>query len=152
MTSEGAELKAQQPSKPDLERSYDVHLARLESERKHQNDVFGWFLGLNGFLFAALGFAWKDAPALIFVIGALGLVSAASWWVGSWLTALQMRKLRYKMIDGAAPDEKDPWLLVSADIPPSMQLLTQYLQPTTALPVLLGLAWAAVIIIGIATH
>jgi hypothetical protein len=41
MTSEGAEPKAQQPSKPDLERSYDVHLARLESERKHQNDVFG---------------------------------------------------------------------------------------------------------------
>ena len=79
---------------------------QTEAERKYQGDFFGWFLALNGLLFAALGFPWKDAPDLVYVLAALGLLRATSWWVGSEITARQIGMLRSMALDRKVPESE----------------------------------------------
>ena len=42
------------------------------------NQRIGWLVTLQGLLFAALGFAWKDAKELVYVISVLGILISVS--------------------------------------------------------------------------
>jgi hypothetical protein len=58
----------------------DVLRQMIRHEDQLRNDRLGWLLTLNGFLFAALGFAWdgNDSAGLVFVLALLGVTIGAS--------------------------------------------------------------------------
>ncbi len=53
-----------------------------------------WLFTLNGFLFAALAFAWDGVEALVYIFAALGIATALSSWAGLYANALAIRNLR----------------------------------------------------------
>lgn len=52
--------------------------AMIQHENELRNNRIVWFITIEGLLFAALGFAWKDAHLLIYVLCALGIATAVS--------------------------------------------------------------------------
>jgi hypothetical protein len=134
--------------------SHDRYLAlrsMIESERNFQNQVFTWFLGLNGFLFAALGFSWKASPDLVYVFGVLGIFTAMSWWVSSRVSMFAQRAIRE--VGSREELEADlPLVALSGGmLYGPLRWAYLYLSPLRAVPILLGLAWTGVIVVRIAT-
>lgn len=54
----------------------DRDSSRFENELINQR--LTWFGTLQGLLLAALAFAWKDAPAMVVILGGLGVLVAVS--------------------------------------------------------------------------
>lgn len=52
--------------------------AMIQHENELRNNRIIWFITIEGLLFAALGFAWKDAQQLIYILCLLGLATALS--------------------------------------------------------------------------
>lgn len=52
--------------------------AMIQHENELRNNRIVWFITIEGLLFAALGFAWKDAHQLIYILCLLGLATAVS--------------------------------------------------------------------------
>jgi hypothetical protein len=120
----------------------------VAEENDIRNQVFTWFLTLNGFLFAALAFAWSSAPDLVYVLAALGALASLSWTAHTVVQRLAIARVR----DGA--DVGDPAAGMTSATLRSMGLpysLLPYLYPWRFLPPLLGAAWIAVVVVRIAT-
>lgn len=121
--------------------------ALIENENDLRDQTLRWLFTLNGFLFATLGFAWKDAGSLVYVLAALGVAMAVTTVAG--LTAIQMaiRRLR----DKASVPTDGPGVvgLTSDDLKEmgGVYRLIPYLYPWKVVPALLGLAWVAVILV-----
>ena len=58
------------------------------------NHRFTWLATLQGFLFAALGFAWKDAKELVPCIVVLGIGSAVSSAAILWCSQMTIKGLK----------------------------------------------------------
>jgi hypothetical protein len=142
---------------PSSDARYDALRSMMRDERNFQGQVFGWFLGLNGFLFAALGFSWQQAPDLVYVLGALGLLGAASWSSSTFVTSRAMMALTDRAETSTRErDAERPWVSqedMRAVVPLPWQywVAVRFFYPTRFLPILLGLAWAAVIVVRVTT-
>lgn len=68
--------------------------AMLQHEDTLRDQRLGWLLTLNGFLFAALAFAWHDSALLALVFGGVGIVAAGSTWATLRVSELAIGRLR----------------------------------------------------------
>ena len=75
----------------------------IQHEDTLRDQRLGWFLTLNGFLFAALGFAWNSSRALAYILGVLGIFIALSSFLTLRVSTLAVRKLRLYVGDSSAP-------------------------------------------------
>jgi hypothetical protein len=75
----------------------------IQHEDTLRDQRLGWFLTLNGFLFAALGFAWNSSPALAYILGVLGVFIALSSFLTLRVSTLAVRKLRHYVGDSSVP-------------------------------------------------
>jgi hypothetical protein len=75
----------------------------IQHEDTLRDQRLGWFLTLNGFLFAALGFAWSSSRALAYILGVLGIFVALSSFLTLRVSTLAVRKLRHYVDDPSAP-------------------------------------------------
>jgi hypothetical protein len=75
----------------------------IQHEDTLRDQRLGWFLTLNGFLFAALGFAWKSSPDLAYILGGLGIFIALSSFLTLRVSTLAIEKLRRYVDDPSAP-------------------------------------------------
>jgi hypothetical protein len=74
----------------------------IQHEDTLRDQRLGWFLTLNGFLFAALGFAWNSSPALAYILGALGIFIALSSFLTLRVSTLAIGRLRLYVEDPSA--------------------------------------------------
>jgi hypothetical protein len=74
----------------------------IQHEDTLRDQRLGWFLTLNGFLFAALGFAWNSSPALAYILGVLGVFIALSSFLTLRVSTLAVTKLRHYVDDSSA--------------------------------------------------
>jgi hypothetical protein len=146
----------------------------IQHEDDLRNQRLGYLLTLNGLLFAGLAFAWKSSPhSLVFVLAAMGILIAAS---ALWSMVLSDRAIRYlRNRDPIARNNpRVPTYSVAADVelgsipvafssqlpsPESADDPTQrkrvrrlwrwLVQPWHALPIILGGAWVAILIIDV---
>lgn len=112
-------------------------LIRLENEMV--NHRMQWFLLLQGFMFAGIGFAWEKSTALSIVFACVGILSALSVGLllrcGIQAIAALDRKVEETTI-GKQSDEIGSFI--------------HFLLPWNFLPITMGLAWVAMILIKVA--
>jgi hypothetical protein len=118
-----------------------TQLVHHEDELRDQ--VLRNFLTLNGFLFATMAFGWKDAQALVYVVAALGVTMAVSTFAGVKVTEIAVRELRRRTNEHATTG------LTSAQLHQigGVYRLIPRLYPWKVLPLLIGAAWLAVILV-----
>lgn len=91
-----------QDSFEDISRANDAIARRaiaremIRHEDKLRNERLGWLLTLNGFLFAALAFAWNadEATRLVFLLACLGLMIGLSAVAAMEISDKAITKLR----------------------------------------------------------
>jgi hypothetical protein len=145
----------------------------LRSMVQHEDDLrnqrLGYFLTLNGFLFAALAFAWKTHHAvwLVGTIAIMGMLIAISARASMRLSSSAIRYLRTRGPVELPPGKTIPatdveLALEALSIPVSLSKrhieaaeqpessgLSGLLQPWSALPIILLGAWLATLGLGI---
>ena len=118
----------------------------IHEENQIRNQTFTWFIALNGFLFAALGFAWSKSTDIVYVLAALGVVSSVSWAAHTVVQDLAIKNLRSRVpsskavpvgMTTAALSEMGHWYY----------RWLPHLYPWRVMPRLLGAAWVAVIFV-----
>jgi hypothetical protein len=144
----------------------------IQHEDDLRNQRLGYLLTLNGFLFAALGFAWnaRQARSLVLVLSIMGILIAVSSFVSMILSDAAIRYLRcrapirYHDLEMAlkrwAELQSIPVAFSSKQIQTLVELNVledpdraqaprwnweRALQPWHAVPVILGLAWGAIL-------
>jgi hypothetical protein len=127
------------PEAADTVRQMIYHEGELLNHR------VGWLVTLQGLLFAALGFAWKDAKELVYVISALGiLISVSSFSVfilGHRATKTILNEWRdHKPINYNGPD------VVGYR---SGATFVRFLRPWYFLPTIFFVAWVSVMAINL---
>ena len=71
----------------------------IEHENALRDQRLGWMFALNGFLFTALGFAWKTSKPPSLIIAALGAAMAVSSYETLHLSSYAIRMLRARAPD-----------------------------------------------------
>jgi hypothetical protein len=91
----------------------------VQHEDELRNQRLGYFLTLNGFLFAGLGFAWKsaDAKALVTVLALLGFAISLSAFASMNLSTAAIKYLRDRDPASQDPASQDPARPVSVQSP-----------------------------------
>lgn len=121
-------------TEPDVIRE----LIRLENDAL--NWRMGWFLTLQGFLFAALAFAWDEDAELIVVLSVIGILSSLSVGILLRYGILAMKRLE----EDLRPDSQERVIGRKYSETPAIIL---FLLPWHLLPLLFIGAWIAVIFI-----
>jgi hypothetical protein len=119
----------------------DPEVTRLliHDENEMINHRIHWFLILQGFMFASLAFAWGKNSALCIVFSIVGMLSAVSVGV-----LLRYGILAIQKLEQSIQEETQPVLgRGSKETSAFMQLLL----PWHFLPVLMVVAWSALICI-----
>jgi hypothetical protein len=143
----------------------------VQHEDDLRNQRLGYFLTLNGFLFAALAFAWntKHQAWLVGTIAIVGVLIAISAGASMRLSSFAIRYLRMRGPTHLPPGRTIP--VTDADlarealsIPVSLSLsdedlklvkkpksrkASDVLQPWRALPIILFVAWFGILGLGI---
>jgi hypothetical protein len=127
-----------------------VWQATIRELIKHENDLvnqrMGWLIQIQGLLFAALGFAWKAAPAsLVFLICTLGVATAVSLWSALALYSPAVRQLRNWWEDRRPDDIVEGPDVIGFWSPCSG--IACLLRPWRALPAIFIIAWISVLIL-----
>jgi hypothetical protein len=130
----------------------------IEQENQLRNQRLGYLLTLNGFLFAALAFAWKtkDARALVYVVALLGFVTGISAIAGMRISNLAIARLRdwsdTHTHSGDVRTRTDDWEAID-NVPPVVGMrgelpdgVTQALAPWNSLPWALTFVWPLVMV------
>jgi hypothetical protein len=123
---------------------------------QHEDDLrdqrLGWLFALNGFLFAALGFAWSDSDStpLVVVVAALGAVVAASSAAAMYASEVAIDRLR-DLADPASADAATAPVVAlrSVDLQRrgGVGALVPKLYPWRIIPWCLLIAWVAVVVV-----
>ena len=148
----------------------EVLRTMVEHENQLRNQRLGYLLALNGFLFAALAFAWRapHALALVVVLAALGILIAGGAYSSMILSDGAIRYLRSR-----GPTEEERSLRHGFTVEPAMEpasipvalsgtqlregrkaakssqtTIQRISQPWHSLPVILGAAWLVILILG----
>jgi hypothetical protein len=124
---------------------------------QHEDDLrdqrLGWLFALNGFLFAALGFAWSDSDStpLVIVVAALGAVVAASSAAAMYASEVAIDRLRDLAGPAATADSVTAPVVAlrSADLQRrgGVGVLVPKLYPWRIIPWCLLIAWVAVVVV-----
>lgn len=128
--------------------------AMIQHENELLHNRIMWFITIEGLLFAALGFAWKDATWLIYIFCMLGLVTALSFVLELQLSNLGLLTLKEWWKDWVCLQGETAYIgppVIGLDLSlPAMRNKTpafMYMRPATALPWFFIIAWAALLII-----
>ncbi len=117
----------------------------IAKETEFINNRITWLVTLQGFLFAALGFAWKDGRELINVLGAIGIVASLSLALPIHLAHQGILNMK-KAWDKNKPDNYDGPDVIGYYSPnPLVRLILSWLAPWHSLPILFVVAWVVVI-------
>jgi hypothetical protein len=133
-------LLAVSPPGTSTEESRAIIREMIRHEDKLRTERLGWLLTLNGFLFAALGFAWgaKEASRLVFVLAILGVVVGLSALAAMNISGQAVRQLRNWSDELPGKAWAAPVMGTrSADLP----LWARILVPWRVLPWALVVAW-----------
>jgi hypothetical protein len=74
--------------------SAEIVRRMIEQENALRDQRLGWMFALNGFLFTALGFMWKNSKAVSLIIAGLGVAMAVSSYATLRVSTLAIRLLR----------------------------------------------------------
>ena len=89
----------------------ETHAAIIRSMVVHEDDVTNhrmtWLVTLHGFLFAALGFAWKDGKVLIPLLGFVGVFTSLSIMYHLFLSHPGQSRRLVGMWESNKPDPYD---------------------------------------------
>lgn len=99
-----------------------------------------WLVQIQGLLFAALGFAWKDGKELIPVLGALGIGVSVTSLASLRLAHCAIERLYWQWNQQKDPAYKGPDVIGYHSRARAIKLL----QPWLLLPLLFSAAWVAV--------
>lgn len=140
-------------SAPELSSGRDVVRSMIYHEDQLRNERLGWFLTLNGLLFAGLSFAWsaRDAAWLVAVVGAVGVCVAITALAAMWISDHAISRLRTwadKYDNGKDPSLPPIVGLRGDDVPWYVHLIA----PWTALPWVFLIAWPILIVIRVRTR
>jgi hypothetical protein len=127
--------------------SNDAHTIRemIYKETEYVNYRITWLVTLQGLLFAALGFAWKDGKPLIIVLGLIGIFVSISSAVPMHLAQHAILNLKGAW-DKNKPDKYDgPDVIGYYSSRPLERHLLSWLSPWHSLPVLFVIGWIAVL-------
>jgi hypothetical protein len=150
------------------EKGRDTLRQMVQHEDGLRDQRLGYFLTLNGFLFAALGFAWnaQHARSLVIVLAAMGILIALSSFVSMKRSDTAIRSLRKRAwVFNNGPVETDQrWELADLQSIPvsfsSQQIgdrvsgpdaewtWERIQQPWHALPLILLSAWITILVLG----
>jgi hypothetical protein len=133
-----------QPNDAKAERwqSSDAEVVRqmIEHESEVTNHRLTWLVTLHGFLFAALGFAWKDGQILIPILAILGVATSGSMLIPLYSADAAIRNLVREWKANKPEQYRGPDVIGYH----SDKLIIRIFVPWIFLPVLLAAAWIAV--------
>ena len=135
-------------------------------ENRLRDQRLGYLLTLNGFLFAALAFAWDDksqGKALVGLLGFVGILAGLSAQMSMRISKYAIKRLRdwsdchtRRASDGECPTDSgqiETWER-NDSIPPVVGMrgdhpdgLTQSLAPWNVLPWVLAVVWLAIVVV-----
>jgi hypothetical protein len=126
----------------------------VEEENRLRNDRIAWLNTIQGLLFAALGFAWKDGKQLIPVLACLGLLVALSSWLGLIISHKALKKLRTNWTRWNKDPSHDPQ---SPGASPGIfgywaPMSWGWLAPWFTLPVLFMGAWGSILFLHLSSR
>jgi hypothetical protein len=111
---------------------------------KHESEVtdhrLTWLVTLHGFLFAALGFAWKDGQRLIPVLAVLGIVTSVSMMFPLYCADVAIRNLVSEWDAHKPAGYRGPDVIGYRPV----SVIRRLMFPWFMLPGLLAIAWAVV--------
>jgi hypothetical protein len=133
----------------------NVIRAMIQHEDTLRDQRLGWLFALNGFLFAALGFAWNssDATALVVVLSILGVVVAITGVAAMQASAMAISKLASLPVVQGQDDPEPPVIaLRSGDFRKSSGVRRYIPQfyPWRVVPWCLAASWIAVTVVRLA--
>lgn len=120
----------------------------LQHEDTLRDQRLSWLLTLNGFLFAALSFAWRSSVALALILAGVGIAVAGSSWATLRVSELAFDTLRRQV--AADPSAAPVSALTSEDIKQSRKWLDRQLPnfyTWNVIPLVLLAAWMAVVVV-----
>jgi hypothetical protein len=120
-------------------------------EDELRNQRLGWLFALNGFLFAALGFAWSDADSapLVVVLALLGISVAFSAAVAEHVTRTAIEQLRVLWRELPADARPVPLTALESGFFKKQGGLARHvpkLYPWRLIPWMLTAAWISLIV------
>lgn len=113
----------------------------IHDENEMVNNRMHWFLILQGFMFAGLAFAWDKNCALCIVFSCVGMFSSLSVGV-----LLRYGILAIKKLEQSIQDEDQPVLGRGSK---DTSAFMHFLLPWHFIPILMMMAWIALICIRI---
>lgn len=114
---------------------------------RHENELVNnrlhWMFTLQGFLFGATSFIWKNSQSGVILLGLIGILSCASigYTLARGLNAIHVLLVKTRDFCKGLPDD---W-----QIPPvigSRRKAIEWLLPSRMLPWVMGLAWIALLV------
>jgi len=112
-----------------------VHESNLMNQR------LTWMMQLNGFLFAALAFAWRDSKQLVPVLAALGISTSMSIMRSLYIAHGVCNALADRWAENKHPQYQGPGVIGHQ----TKGRLCSWTLPWFSLPFLLALAWFVVL-------
>jgi hypothetical protein len=109
------------------------------------NNRISWMTTLQGLLFAALGFAWREGRDVIYVLGCMGIAIAISTLASLRIASFAEERLLDQWDDNKPDDYNGPDVIGYR----TDGKLLWYLQPWRLLPVLFVISWLTVMIINL---
>jgi len=101
-----------------------------------------WLVTLNGFLFAALGFAWKDGQQLVQVLALLGIATSISTMIPLYCADVAIRNLTNQWDTNKPNNYEGPDIIGYRPV----SFWIRIWMPWIFLPGLLTLGWVLVLI------
>jgi hypothetical protein len=130
----------------EWEEEYDptVYRSMIDQESNLMNHRLTWLTTLQGLLFAALAFALDKVHLLIYLLAAVGIVSAASvvWSLTCAANAIHRLEIEWRQAANKC-GYQGPGVIGR----PRGPQLTEYLLPWFTLPCIFSLVWAAICIL-----
>jgi hypothetical protein len=111
----------------------------IRDENQMINHRMNWFLILQGMMFVGISFAWNNVPAVSIVFGCVGILSCLSVGI-----LLHYGILAIKRLEESQSNDDQAVIGRGAD---ETSKFVHFLLPWHFLPVMLGVAWLALIII-----
>jgi hypothetical protein len=136
-----------------LESDDNILRTMIRHEDGLRDQRLGWLFALNGFLFAALGFAWSDSDStsLVVIVSVLGVVVGVSSASAMYASEVAIKRLR-DLGTRAPGEESHPMPIValrSEDLVArgGVGRLVPKLYPWRLIPWCLVVAWLAVLVV-----
>ncbi len=119
----------------------------LQHEDVLRDQRMGWFLALNGFLFASLSFAWKASSGLSVVIAGVGIAVAVSSFATLRISGIARGKLQSFV--GPDGDDAPVVAITGEDLKKlkGVERLYPHLYMWNVIPAVLIAAWFGVLIV-----